>query len=535
MSVEKLENREPKKTKPLLWPLAAAAALIGLIICFGRKITFSGSVYASYTENYFEDFVWTDILVFLLAAAVSFAVLYLLGRAIGRWSRPLQERKGRYSKKLFWLCFAVLCLAWLPFFLMDFPGSVLVDSHTSIAQVLGYQNFNNHFPVLYTLFVGIFIKLGQALGSLTIGVFLYSLTQYLLMAAGYAFFLTWLYQKGAKKWFVALCLAFYALMQTFAMFAVIMWKDPLFTLALLALTVLLVELVQSGGVLCRSKKFCVCWAAVLFGVIFLRNNGIFIVVGLLLVVLFVYRKQGKRLLGTSLCLIVGSCIILGPVYSLAGVGEDTAVESLGIPIQQIAYVVVSGGEMTEEEAQTADTMLPLERYEEVYTPCIVDSIKWDEDFRLTSALAKDWVTIGIKNFPAYVKAYCLQTFGFWKIGARNGYGDFASGLSDPLYEYTIEQVNLLEKLPGGEILSQIQHVLRIHFSAGTLFVLWLVCLALLLYRRQFRLALVLLPGFLLWGTLMLATPVAFSLRYVYLLLTAMPLVVVLPRMMPEPK
>ncbi|MCC8121489.1 MAG: DUF6020 family protein, partial [Oscillospiraceae bacterium] len=262
-----------------------------------------------------------------------------------------------------------------------------------------------------------------------------------------------------------------------------------------------------------------------------RNNGLFVAAGVLLVVWIVYRKQGKRLLLVSLCLVLGSCVITGPVYNTLGVKKDTAVESLGIPIQQLAYVAVYGGNLTEEEEQALDSMLPLERYEEVYTPCLVDSIKWDYgNFSLSPSILKYWVTIGVKNLPAYVKAYCLQTFGFWKLGARDDYGDFTGGISDQSYGYTIERTNLLENLPGGEVISQIQIALRIHFSAGTLFVLWLVCLALLLYRRQFRLALVLLPGFLLWGTLMLATPVAFSLRYVYLLLTAMPLVAVLPRM-----
>ena len=58
--------------------------------------------------------------------------------------------------------------------------------------------------------------------------------------------------------------------------------------------------------------------------------------------------------------------------------------------------------------------------------------------------------------------------------------------------------------------------------------LLLLCLALLLRRRAYKLALVLAPGAFLWITLMLAAPVAFSMRYVYLLLVAFPLIPLLP-------
>lgn len=524
---------EKKTQKKLLWPLVIAALMFGAMIALGRKIHFAGNVHLSYTMNTFDDFVWTDLVVFALAAVGTFALLLVLDALYDRIARPADNKA--FNKKLFIICFVVLCLCWLPFFLKDFPGTVVGDSFHSVNQGLGVKRIGNHFLVFYTLFVAIFLRIGAAFGSIMLGVFLYSLTQYLVMAAVYARFLTWLDSKGVKRWYLVLTLAFFAIPQSFAMYAVIMWKDPLFTAFLLFLTMMLFDAVQSRGALFQDKKFVVKWVLLLLGTIFFRNNGLYIVIGIFVLLLFAYRKQAKRVLIATLCVIIAARIIVGPVYDALRIEKDSVVESVGIPLQQMAYVAVYGGEMNETEYASVTKLMPIEEYKRVYTPCIVDTIKWDYDYfdrsyldTQTGEVLKNWATIGVKNFPAYVKAYCLETFGYWKIGARNSNGDMMEGIIENVYGYDLYTINLLQKLPGGAVLERMQAALQFHFSAGTLFALWVLCLALLLRRRAYKLALVLAPGAFLWITLMLAAPVAFSMRYVYLLLVAFPLIPLLP-------
>lgn len=232
-------HTQQEKQKKAWWPFVLAALMFGTMLALGRKIQFSGDVHASYTHNTFDNFAWTDLAVFAAAAVGAFVLLLAVDRLYDAFARPLKRKA--FDKKLFVICFAMLCLCWLPFFLKDFPGSVLGDSFGSIQQALGDAAFSNHFPVVYTLFVGIFLKIGAAMGSLTGGVFLYSLTQYVLLAAAYAYFLTWLDSKGVRRWYIIASLLFFAIPQTFAMQAVVMWKDPLFTAFLLLLTMQLAD------------------------------------------------------------------------------------------------------------------------------------------------------------------------------------------------------------------------------------------------------------------------------------------------------
>ena len=528
-------HTQQEKQKKAWWPFVLAALMFGTMLALGRKIQFSGDVHESYTQNTFDDFAWTDLAVFAAAAVGAFVLLLAVDRLYDAFAQPLKRKA--FDKKLFVICFAVLCLCWLPFFLKDFPGSVLGDSFGSIQQALGDAAFSNHFPVVYTLFVGIFLKIGAAMGSLTVGVFLYSLTQYVLLAAVYAYFLTWLDSKGVRRWYIVASLLFFAIPQTFAMQAVVMWKDPLFTAFLLLLTMQLADAAQSQGKLLCNQTFLVKWALLLLGIIFFRNNGLYIAAGLLVLLPIVYRKQAVRVGVLTLCVIVVSCIVTGPIYTACGVEKDSVVESLGVPIQQMAYVVTHDGEMNDTEREAVTSLLPEEEYKRVYTPCLVDSIKWDyghfDDYYLehnTVHLLKCWGTMCLKNFPSYVKAYCLETFGYWKIGARNGYGDMVAGISEGegWDVYDLHTTDVLQRLPGGAWLSAVQDKLQIHFSIGTLFALWVLELALLLRRKAYPFALVLAPGALLWLTLMLAAPVAFGVRYAYLLLAGFPLIPVVP-------
>ena len=56
------------------------------------------------------------------------------------------------------------------------------------------------------------------------------------------------------------------------------------------------------------------WVLLLLGTIFFRNNGLYIVIGIFVLLLFAYRKQAKRVLIATLCVIIAARIIVGPVY-----------------------------------------------------------------------------------------------------------------------------------------------------------------------------------------------------------------------------
>lgn len=55
-------------------------------------------------------------------------------------------------------------------------------------------------------------------------------------------------------------------------------------------------------------------------------------------------------------------------------------ESYGIPLQQVARVIAYDGNINNVEEEFVNDIIPVEKLKTVYTPQLVDSIKWNEDF-----------------------------------------------------------------------------------------------------------------------------------------------------------
>ena len=130
-----------------------------------------------------------------------------------------------------------------------------------------------------------------------------------------------------------------------------------------------------------------------------------------------------------------------------------------------------------------------------------------------------------KNLDIYVEQYFMGTTGFWRIGAErtnefvklevdeNPYGIYEdSPLGEKLSEEIKDKIETaLDKLPMGVYI-------------------WLMFFDLLycVVKRKYKYVTMLLPMLGNWGTLMIATPTAFGLRYIWINVIALPLMLLIP-------
>lgn len=134
--------------------------------------------------------------------------------------------------------------------------------YTFEQRCLKQMPWDNHYPVFYSLIIGGFLLVGYLLNNLNLGVALYSLAQLLSMAWGLGFFLEWLQKKGVKKSIIYLSLCYFAAFPLFGNYAIVMWKDPWFSIVLLMLGMFLYDHVvvdhasfpekKESGLLCCS-------------------------------------------------------------------------------------------------------------------------------------------------------------------------------------------------------------------------------------------------------------------------------------------
>lgn len=606
--VERKDNKrigESQGRKRYLYAVLYAVVL-GFSVAAGRNIVFGDDVSLSYTENYMKPFGITSLLIFVAVSAASFAGIQVMLRFYDRLrllfvypaqgksqqeipqqeipqkktpqsGSPLlvdlqqavpQPKDGVFGKRRgFLLVLLLLLVSWLPYLLSFAPGSVLDDSLASITPWTNGTPLTNHHPVVYSLLVGGFVYLSKILPlSLNAAVFLYSLVQSVCLAGTLAALFYRLQRAGARRWVLAAGIAYAMIVPYFPAYAMILWKDPLYSCALLWLSMLLFDAVRKEGGL-SGRAWQVKWSLALLGTAFLRNNGAFCL--LFMAAALLLSGQRKQFFCTACMTVIVALLfftVQHTVYPLCHIADTEYTEKIGIPLQQLAATVAYKGKMGEEEREFLFKIMPEQEWKARYAPCLADKIKWTDGANMEyisqnkRSFWKVWGALLLKNPAIYLRAYGMDTFGFWAPGVQNRYGYVDLYITEN--DLGLHQTDLVQKLFGSTIRPLLKKRM-IWIGSGTL--LWMtlggMLLSILCRKSTSRKStsrkisgskisgregsgskisgregekaggggwIIYLPALGNALTVFIATPVAFSLRYVYVFAIGLPLYVLLP-------
>lgn len=508
------------------------SVLLSICIILGFHIQVANIYRGTIEENYIVPYCFEDLIAFVFISVGIFEIV----QCIFRMQR--EQKIGRivycdnkievYSIIIVAL---VLFVAWLPYLFVYSPGFVFNDTIASIEQALGWEALNNHHPIVYTLFIKFCFKIGNFLGDNTIGCIIYCLIQMLYMSIALSYLINWLHKRFDinKNWLIVL-IAFYGVTPYFAQMSIAMWKDPIFSVTLVLLTLIIMDIILGKD---NRKKmiYFLKYIVFLFIMIFSRNNGIyiafFISISCILLSFLkarkIIHKVLRRIAISTLFVVIISQVIMGPIYNSLGIRKEK-VESYGIFLNQMARVVAYEGEMTEEDRDYMNRLLPLELYKNKYFPCCVDLLKWDKDFNsdvLEEDFFKHYFSMFVSNPRIYFEAWELQTYGFWTINCEeiNYYpGNITGGVPincDPknkgefLERYGIKAGKYVEH----EVLTKIFPKDDMALPIGL--INWgviLLILFILLQKKEILLG-ALMPTVGLMITLIIASPIAYWPRY----------------------
>ena len=409
------------------------SALFSISVVLSNHICITGGTYAgTVKENYIAPYSVADFGTFVVVFVVSFIIVMLAyGACLHQLSKPAKEQASIHplTPKPILLYAGCIALLHIPYLLAYWPGFIFGDSISSINQALGNTGYSNHHPVAYTMIIQGCISFAHSLGlSTTSGCALYSLFQTIIMALSYSILIQWIVQRlGARKvWAIAL-IAVFGITPYIATYSIAMWKDPLFSAAIVVITVLLFDLIATKGTIAKtSKAWIPLFAFESIVIVFLRSNGIAIeallLVGLLAYAILSRKRSDCRMLAAVSAIpaiaIAASLLITGPIYNALGISPNEKVEGLGVPLNQMARVVAYDGDMTESDKEYMSSLLPLEQYEEVYAPTCTDPLKWNAQFNpepLTDGFWPHWLSMLVKNPLVYFEAWEMQTFGYWTV------------------------------------------------------------------------------------------------------------------------
>lgn len=489
----------------------AFSALLTLSLFFGKGITASACIGGGDYRKL--SLLALPGLFFLLNAFLRFATDFVL-------KKDLNLNKNSKPGRFFLLCWCGIFVLWLPYLIAQLPAVLDFDAIKQLDMLEGIRPMTDHHPFAHTMFIKLCLAIGG--GSTTA----YALIQMLLLSAAFAFAASWLYSNGVSKWLCLTAAAYFALNPIHASFSATMWKDVLFGGFVLLLTVALCEAVLSGGESLRKPKWFLLLLFSAFGTAFFRNNGPMMLAALAVVLLIVYRRFWKQLGAVFVCVFVLLGVVKGPAFNALGVKPTSFTESLGIPLQQIARVVAVGGDITQEELDTLSIFVSPETVKENYDPYCVDYIKsevYGADFH-HEALSDNkgkffglWFELLLKNPKIYVESYLDSTYGFWYPLSESFVAYWANVHDNKLGLERITPFPALTSILGK--LAQKGWKMNI----PSLCVFTVIFFAMAAWIKKGKSAVVpFLPVILLWLTILIAAPIATSLRYVYYAFTAVP-------------
>lgn len=515
-------------------PYVGVCSLVfDLTIVIGHKIDIYEGTFASWSVldigyflvfGIFLAFVFMNLFVFLEKESIKI-------------KEDKKSEKGYFfNNKKYWLIVGLFLLAWLPYFLTFYPGNMGADTFESVQMCLGEIPWTNHHPVFFTSLINLFIKMFSFAG-LTASLGIFTFFHMILFAATLSYILFWMNKKNISSVVQIVSLLFFALHPINAMYSMYITKDVLFSCVLVLLVLCLYDMVESKGTLLQKIGTCIRFFVLALLSVLLRNNGVYIVIIMAVVLLFVYKKYWKQLFVIFGSVLILTAIYKGPVFQTMGIEKQSFAESASVPLQQVGYVLVTDGKVSEEDLVFLEKLMPIDKVKEVFQPGYTDPYKFDESFdddfinANVKEFMKVWWHLCQDNFGTYVKAYLMQTVGYWHYGETN------SVCTEGVLENTVgvEQHDVIQSITGfslGPVVEKLILAARkapifclISSMAMQVFAVFM-CVVLYVKKKKKEYILAWLPCIVLWITVMIASPAFCLFRYLFPLFLLWPVLLV---------
>lgn len=472
----------------------------------------------------------------ILTVAYYLALHFLLNRTYKKKAEAPAGKFFRfYEKHIFLVSFLVIALAWIPYVITFYPGSVCFDGYFQLNQVAGVRPLTNKHPIMSTFILGFFFKLGRLVND-NFGVFLYIMFQLFASSAIYALSIKQIRRIGMSLKACVLAVLYFALVPVWGAYIQAVVKDTLYTAVFVWFAVWCVTLADEVFHKQKSiqKKTLIMTFFTAFFVCILRQNGKYIVLPTLICLAAVSLKKWKQM------------VILLLVFMLAITGYDKGVvpafhanqisrrAMFSVMFQQTAkYLRSYPEEVTEEEYEIIDKVLKADVIAEEYNPRLSNPVKNTFRNDTSNENVKEYLKVWFKMFwkhpGVYLEAFLQFCYGYLDpfhysdcVPIFQNYitgPPLATGAMD--IHYTQRGLYRI-RLADYENLWMEMFPLTLLTYPGTYTWLTLFCILLLCKKKRWRqLAVMPMPVFIILTNI--ASPVNGCLRYTLPLMAAMPL------------
>ena len=444
-----------------------------------------------------------------------------------------QSKNKISNKKVLFAAFITILICWLPYYLALFPGTISPDSISELTMITNnFQTMSDHHPILHVLFMSIPYTIGlKIFDSANIALAITSSLQSIIMALIFAYSILFLYKKNINKYCILIILACYALFPMHGFYSMVMWKDVLFAGSFLLLTIECMKLLQDYQNNIIQKKTLITFTIVSILCVFLRNNAFYMYIFLTPITLILMRKHLKKILIPFIIVFVIYISVKGPIFNALEIKKSASSEYIGMPMQQIGRMAFKGVDFTKEQEKLLNELMPIEKMKEEYNPRVSDGIKFSKHYNIEVFnknkldYAKLWLELIIEYPKIAIEAYLNSTLGYWYPNVQ--YWSVANNVWENdlgISEEPIVSEKIKEKILNIE--NRNVPIITIIWSIGLWFWLFAILVYVAIKKGTFINVYPFIPSIGIWITMMVASPVFGEFRYVYCVISTIPVLFV---------
>ena len=298
---------------------------------------------------------------------IGFYLLVILV-ALGTW-QSFTVRKRKHQKYAWLFYMLPMLVVWGFTLLVFWPGIVSNDSIT-----LWKQNITGHYndwqSAFYALVLGWLSKIWYSPAVVAI-------LQILVLSFLVAWGLKTLEENGVPPIVLLVVSFLFAIFPVNNLYIITLWRDIPYAISFLWLTVVVMKIFISDGSWIKGKGWL--WLALAgFLIAILRQNGIPVVIEVIIILMIVYRDSAKEYIYSLVLLLLLLLLVKGPLYSVIHVDRSKTGQENLILLHHIAAHLDAGTELDAEEEEYLDSLMPIPDW--FYYSCYVGTISYDDHF-----------------------------------------------------------------------------------------------------------------------------------------------------------
>lgn len=534
-----------KYNKKSCWQINILSILFSLFMIFGN----------SYMNVHNTSLIFGHIALFLLAVLMAIGYFIIFRFCLSNLFYYLDRYKGKnsnnkflkyFSEHPFMVSLIIMLICWSIYIIAYYPVILSPDPSYQIKQFFGIRTkyadyailidesmqITNHHPVLHTLLIGSCLKLGTLIGNDNLGLFLYTIIQISIFACTLSYSIKYMIKSMNISNKVAIIfLIIYSLVPVFPFYAMSAVKDVIFSSFIVLYVILLHRLVKSNGEGVKIHNYLGMLLLMIMVILF-RNNGIYVIMLSMPVLIIVLRK--KWLPYTLLFITVlgfNTCYndVILPYFKIT---PGSVREMLSIPFQQTArYSKYHSDELSDKDIAIIDKVLVYDTLADRYDPELADPVKNKFNKYATDEDLKEYFSVwfdGLVKHPnTYIDATIENVYGYFYPEKQDWYiyAKFDNRIVKDGFDYHYNSFKGLRNVLQGFGASYsripiIGLIANIGFNTWLVLILFMYCW----HRKEYKKLIIYLPA-LISILVCVASPANTYFRYALPYILAMPIMI----------